>query len=170
LRTVLGRSHRQANGIYRRSQRGFGGSHEHRERRAVCGNHGEQRIKSEVRLQRLEWFAFSRRCLGYAIFTVKVNAFEVLRCRFFNLFHHFSIERSMTEDPSRPGALSITVRMTKSFDRLLSRAATNRDMTPEALAQLILREWLLAEGGFTERNDPSMMARSKKVPDRSFAV
>ncbi len=76
----------------------------------------------------------------------------------------------MTEDPSRPGALSITVRMTKSFDRLLSRAATNRDLTPEALAQLILREWLLAEGGFTERNDPSMMARSKKVPDRSVVI
>jgi len=76
----------------------------------------------------------------------------------------------MTEDPSGMSALSITVRMTKSFDRLLHRAATNRDTTPEALAQLILREWLLAEGGFTPRNDTSMIARDKKAPTRNCAA
>jgi hypothetical protein len=58
----------------------------------------------------------------------------------------------MTADSSDSGALSLTLQMTKSLERLLNRAAANRDLTPEALAQRILREWLLAEGGFAQTN------------------
>jgi hypothetical protein len=57
----------------------------------------------------------------------------------------------MTADPSDMNSLSIKVPITNSLERLLKRAAMDRDLTPEALAQRILREWLLAEGGFAQR-------------------
>ncbi len=76
----------------------------------------------------------------------------------------------MAADSSDSGALFITLQMTKSLERLLNRAAANRDLTSEALAQRILREWLLAEGGFAQANDASKRASHRKAPDQILSL
>lgn len=76
----------------------------------------------------------------------------------------------MTADPSDLSALSITVPITKSLERLLNRAATDRDLTAEALAQRILREWLLEEGGFAQQNAVSKRRMNGTRADREFTA
>lgn len=56
----------------------------------------------------------------------------------------------MSADITDLNAPSLTVPMTKSLERLLHRAAADRDLAPEALAKRILCDWLLAEGGFKQ--------------------
>lgn len=73
----------------------------------------------------------------------------------------------MTANPSGLNALSISVPMTKSLERLLARAAADRKLTAEALAQRILREWLLVEGGFAQASHPSPRAVTVMVGDAS---
>ncbi len=53
----------------------------------------------------------------------------------------------MKSDASHPHALSIRVPITKSLERLLHRAASDRSQTVEELAKRILCDWVLREGG-----------------------
>ena len=53
----------------------------------------------------------------------------------------------MKSDTSHPHALSISVPITRSLERLLHRAAIDRSQTVEELAKRILCDWLLKEGG-----------------------
>jgi hypothetical protein len=66
--------------------------------------------------------------------------------------HTNMIEAKMSVNSSDVNSLSIHVPITNSLQRLLERAALKRDLTSEALAQRILCEWLLAEGGFSQRD------------------
>jgi hypothetical protein len=54
---------------------------------------------------------------------------------------------AMTSDTPPPHAVSISVPLTKSLERLLTRAATSRSQTAQELAKRILCEWLLEESG-----------------------
>ncbi len=65
----------------------------------------------------------------------------------------------MATDPSDLGALSLSIGLTKPLERLLTRAAMDRDLTPEALAKRILSDWLLVEGGFKQERSPRQKAR-----------
>ena len=56
----------------------------------------------------------------------------------------------MSADSTSLNVLSLHVPMTRPLERLLHRAASNRDLTPEVLAKRILCDWLLAEGGFKQ--------------------
>jgi hypothetical protein len=58
-------------------------------------------------------------------------------------------EGSMNTDASHLHALSISVPITRSLERLLHRAATNRSQTAEELAKRILCDWLLKERSTT---------------------
>ena len=51
----------------------------------------------------------------------------------------------MKADTSPSNAISIP--LSKSLERLLDRAATNRSQTAQELAKRILCEWLLQESG-----------------------
>ncbi len=53
----------------------------------------------------------------------------------------------MKSDTSHPHALSISVPITRSLERLLHRAAIDRSQTVEELTKRILCDWLLKEGG-----------------------
>jgi hypothetical protein len=53
----------------------------------------------------------------------------------------------MKPDTSYAQALSIHVPITRSLERLLHRAASDRSQTVEELTKRILCDWLLKEGG-----------------------
>ncbi len=55
----------------------------------------------------------------------------------------------MKSGTSHPHALSISVPISKSLERLLHRAATDRSQSAEDLAKRILCDWLLKEGGLS---------------------
>ena len=71
----------------------------------------------------------------------------------------------MTAESSDMNALSINVPITRSLHRLLVRAAMDRGLASEALAQRILREWLLAEGGFAQAANSSRPRNGKMRTD-----
>jgi hypothetical protein len=53
----------------------------------------------------------------------------------------------MKSDALHPHTLAIRVPITKSLERLLHRAASDRSQSVEELAKRILCDWLLREGG-----------------------
>jgi hypothetical protein len=58
----------------------------------------------------------------------------------------------MKPDASHRHALSISVPITRSLERLLHRAAIDRSQSVEELTKRILCDWLLKEGGFALEN------------------
>ena len=61
---------------------------------------------------------------------------------------------SMNSDTSHPNALSLSVPMTRSLERLLTRAAMDRSQSAQELAKRIIRDWLLKEGGIALGSGP----------------
>jgi hypothetical protein len=87
----------------------------------------------------------------------------------------------MKSDTSHQHALSITVPITRSLERLLHRAAMDRSQSAEELAKRILCDWLLKEGGIAaslsaeKRSDPTNVVAAQNhstgiVLDRNDAI
>ena len=62
---------------------------------------------------------------------------------------------SMNSDTSHPNALSLSVPITRSLERLLTRAAMDRSQSAQELAKRIICDWLLKEGGVSLGGGPA---------------
>ncbi len=61
----------------------------------------------------------------------------------------------MNSDTSHPNALSLSVPITRSLERLLTRAAMDRSQSAQELAKRIICDWLLKEGGISLGGGPA---------------
>jgi hypothetical protein len=72
---------------------------------------------------------------------------------------------SMNSDTSHPNALSLSVPITRSLERLLTRAAMDRSQSAQELAKRIICDWLLKEGGISLGGGPARkVVGGRQVP------
>jgi hypothetical protein len=70
----------------------------------------------------------------------------------------------MNSDASHPNALSLSVPMTRSLERLLTRAAMDRSQSVQELAKRIICDWLLKEGGVASGSGPARKTGGRPEP------